>query len=130
MSTIYGESPEIPFDNSYAGNNGIALFQVDEGESDTITSSDDEGSYAIGARIMWWIRNNGDGTYDGGITGQGWHRDGYANNPFAYYTDEEIWNIASSTGNLNSIFEQMDNVYMFAAYIYGLTPECISGTPY
>lgn len=106
---------------SYSNEGGIALFAADPPESGAIVGGSrnpEEGSGATATRLRWWIMANGDGTYSGGITGEGWFRssDGvdFAQSypgPFEGKTDEEIYEIASTAGNLNSLFDAWNNAH-------------------
>lgn len=113
MSTIYGDSPEIPINSSYGRDGGISLYSVGDDESGTITGgSGDSGSYPTSSRIYWTITrvedpSQPDGySYSGGITGVSWFTN-ISQSPFAdprYDEPSEIWQIASSTGTLNEVF--------------------------
>lgn len=107
---------------SYENDGGISLFSVEPPEGAITGGSGDPegGSGATSTRIRWWITDEGNGSYDGGITGVGWFRKTDAVNPnlsgydgpFENYTDEEIYNTAvSSGGNLNSIFNEWNTMH-------------------
>lgn len=100
---------------SYENDGGIALFSVNPPEGAITGGSGDleGGAGATSTRIRWWITDEGNGNYGGGITGVGWFRktdtvhrneSGY-DGPFEDYTDEQIYIIASTSGGtLNTIF--------------------------
>lgn len=116
--------------DGYAANGGISLFSTRE-TGDTITSSDQGGDHILGGRILWWITNNGDNTFGGGITGSGWCREDYTeDNPFIRYADQQIWNIASRDGNLDTIFSEFQDIWMFASHVNRVHPDCMSGSPF
>ena len=130
METIYGESPEIQAYDGYATNGRIALFSAENG-GETITSSDQDGEHVVGGKILWTITNNGNGNYSGGITNSGWRFEDYEGfNPFSNYTESEIWGIASRNRNLNVIFDQFEDIYLFAHYIDTYHHQCIAGKIY
>lgn len=130
MNTIYGESPEIRVEDGYAANGGVSLFST-RSAGETITSSDQSGEQIVGGRILWWITDIGDGSYAGGITGSGWCREDYPyDNPFKNYTDAQIWDEAEQSRNLNKIFAEFNDIWLFASHVANTHSACMSGTPY
>lgn len=107
---------------SYENDGGISLFSVEPPEGAITGGSGDleGGSGATSTRIRWWITDEGNGNYGGGITGVGWFRStdsvhpnnsGY-DGPFENYTDEQIYTIASTSGgNLNTIFNAWNTAH-------------------
>ena len=107
MNTIYGESPEIQFDDSYSRNDGIAMYAID-GDTETGGSIyNPDGSYFDGYKVLWTITrtSNDDGTfsYSGGVTNQDWFTD-KVESPFYLADIQEIGAEAFRVGNLNSYF--------------------------
>ena len=109
MNTIYGESPEIQFDDSYNQNGGVALFSANE-DGDTVSGgSGNAGEYPTSTRIRWTVTRTPDDSpdgysYVGGITGNnGWYTDDL-NSPFYGVEDEDIAEVAFRDGNLNFYF--------------------------
>lgn len=115
METLYGESPEIQMDDGYDANNGIAVYSAGDGDDETITGgSGDSGSYPTSSRIFWTITRvedpsqPGSYSYSGGISGVSWFKDEQTSpfNDTRYDEPNEIWAIASASGNLNVIFDE------------------------
>ena len=106
---------------SYSNEGGISLFAAEPPDSGAIVGGSDdpaEGSGATATRLKWWILDNGDGTYSGGITGEGWFRtmDGaeFASQypgPFEGKSDSEIYQIALTDGNLNVLFDAWNSAH-------------------
>lgn len=115
METLYGESPEIQMDDGYGRSGGIALYSAGDEGGDTITGgSGDSGSYPTSSRIFWTITRVGDPSqtggysYSGGISGVSWFEK-EPTSPFndtRYDEPNEIWAIASTSENLNVIFDE------------------------
>ncbi len=136
MSTIYGDSPEIPINSSYGRDGGISLYSVGDGEGGTITggSGDSEGEQQTSARIRWAITVDAEGNYvTGGITGSAdWMR-GTENSPFTGYTDQELADIAVRDGNLNAVFlpwnadHNVGDIFRFMAAAWDAHPGCVQG---
>lgn len=134
METLYGESPEIQMDDGYGRSGGIALYSAGDGGRETITSSDQGGEEVVGGRVLWEITDLGNGNYSGGITGENWMPEyicpSGAPNPFNQYTSAQIWDIAFNDRNLNKIFDQFENPFDFASYVYENRRQCIAGSPF
>ena len=121
MSMIEGISSEL----TYASNGGIALSVGEEPPEGAITGSGNRGEVTQSSRIRWWIVSNGDGTYDGGITGTGWYI-GVENSPFpAGTTETDIYNHAANELNLDHYFIPWNEAHQndggnfaFIAYLY------------
>lgn len=135
MGTIYGESPEIPIDNSYASNGGIAMFSVEDDGNHTITggSGDNPGEDETSARIRWSITIDANGNYvTGGITGsEFWMRE-HPVSPFVGWTDQQLANFAID-GNLNEVFgpwnssHDFGEVFGFMIDAWEKYPSCVYG---
>lgn len=107
---------------SYENDGGISLFSVEppDGAITGGSGTPEEGAGATSTRIRWWITDEGNGIYDGGITGVGWFRitdlehpntSGYEG-PFEDYTDKQIYDTAvASGGSLNSIFNEWNEAH-------------------
>ena len=99
LSTVY----------SYESTGGIALYSVEPPEGAISGGSGGgEGSQTQATRIRWWIMQNSDGSYSGGITGMGWFRNitqygESVDGPFDQFTDDQIYNFASD-GSLDEVF--------------------------
>lgn len=136
METLYGESPEIQLDDSYARNGGVAMYSVGDGEGGTITggSGDNPGESETSARIRWSITVDENGNYvTGGITGSNdWMRDtDYS--PFAGFDNQTLANYAIGDGNLNEVFGPWNDTYDFGQ-VFGFMiaawtkyPDCVYG---
>lgn len=118
MSKIYGESEVY----SYSNEGGISLFAIDPPGGAVVGGSGDpsEGSGATATRFRWWILDNGDGTYQGGISGVGWFRStdtkhpGSAQypGPFEGMTDAQIYQaVQDNAGTLNSVFADWNSTH-------------------
>lgn len=93
---------------SYGNEGGISLFSTEPPDGAISGGSGNEGSQTQATRLRWWIIQNPDGFYDGGITGEGWFREvSYEGEPietpFALYSDAQIYGFAED-GNLDEVF--------------------------
>lgn len=136
METIYGESPEIQIDNSYASNGGIAMFSVGDDGNTTMTggSGDKPGETETSARIRWSITVNANNEYvTGGITGSNDWMKGTLNSPFAGWEDQALANAALNDGTLNEVFDPWNSshnfgeVFGFMIEAWKAYPDCVYG---
>ena len=109
MNTIYGESPEIQVDDTYA-NGGIALYSAGDGDQTITGGSDNQGSTETSSRFYWTITRSGvdpDYTYSGGITGSDTFGFGFneSSSPFYNSSYEAVWAMASTAGSLDGFFQ-------------------------
>lgn len=109
MDTIYGESPELQTNDSYA-NSGIALYSTGEGDQTITGGSGNQGGVPTSSVFYWSITRSGvapDYSYSGGITGSDTFGFGFneSSSPFYNKTYADVWNAASTgTGTLDSFF--------------------------
>lgn len=120
MSTVY----------SYEAAGGISLFSVEPPDGAISGGSGNEGSETQATRIRWWILQNEDGTFSGGITGMSWFRNVQVlgqsvDGPFDGITDEQIYE-AAKDGDLSEIFGPWNSAHsgdeditiqMYVAYL-------------
>lgn len=99
MATVY----------TYESAGGIALFSTEPPEGAISGGSGGgEGSQTQATRIRWWIIQNNDGTYSGGVTGEGWFQNiSYygqpLDGPFDGIDVSKIYEYALD-GNLDEVF--------------------------
>ncbi len=133
MEQLYGESPEIRIEDSYARNGGISVMAANDEDNKFTGGSiwDEEGHYFEGYRILWQIQQISENEYSGGVTNIGWYFND-SDSPF-YGLDANgngeqiIFEEAKNTGNLNSFFskwlaDETKNRYQF---IVQATEACV-----
>ena len=150
MGVIYGESVVYTYESS----GGISLFRTaPPGDEGIITGSGNtpgEGEEVAANHIRWWVLDNGDGTYQGGITGEGWYIEEipftigtnivYIHGPFYErgMTEAEIFAYAVKHENLNEFFQAWNSAHAqagdstisdFITYIHwgSKDPSCAVG---
>ena len=128
---------------SYNGEGGISLMNnTDPGTVSGGSGGDSGGDYGIPARIRWTITYDGT-DYTGGISGESFYFDPITIRnivtgeeetifgPFYGKTPAELYQEASSLGNLDSVFIEWnsthsEHVTSFVRYLEEVAPKCVS----
>ena len=128
---------------SYNAEGGISLMNnTDTGTVSGGSGGDSGGDYGIPARIRWTITYDGT-NYTGGISGVSFYSEPITIRnivtgeeetifgPFYNKTAAQLYQEASSLGNLDSVFKEWNSTYSehvtsFVRYLEEVAPQCVS----
>ena len=128
---------------SYNAEGGISLMNnTDTGTVSGGSGGDSGGDYGIPARIRWTITYNGT-VYTGGISGLSFYSEPITIRnivtgeeetifgPFYNKNPADLYQEASSEGNLDSVFKEWNSNYSehvtsFVRYLEEVAPLCVS----